>query len=510
MGVQVSTLTKNKKCAEKQFIDFEFAGKHISDFGWVAVVSDGDRHLFDASPSFDDETSEVSGVSGQYYWGTRFKTYTRTYELATDGVTEADIDAFKLHFTPGKYGKFVEDKLLGRYCYCRVSSVVSFKTVPFQKEIEYRGKNIAVNEYKGTCSVTFQQDFPFFYGENNYLGSEEENSLYLSYTNHIPFPDSWDNLSSLVIGDEKRYLHNGQLVDKKEDDFATSPIIYYNPSTAPTSPIIEMKLNHTFTGTTPSNGKLIYFNTIKDEINFPSKPYNEIRIKGATKETSSMKYSNPNVIYSLNRTIQLAGQYYTNNSVWVITELEELLRQEIVNSKVIGWATSQLRLMMTISAYYDAETGLLLGGTTNVNLSKITGGAQASLNWLGYFNIAMLCFFANYIDNPKNLLLPTLDNDNLTEEPWPPFTICFNGETSEVTVTYGYNQIYSDLEKFIAAEEQSGDMLFSNYIILEGGDILDEKGKIASTHQLEFLQGGSTFAAGVVKSIDVNYKYTYL
>ena len=63
MGLQVDLLTKGKSCHAKEFIDFEFNGKHISEFGLV-VVSDGDRHSFDASPSFDDETSTVNGVSG--------------------------------------------------------------------------------------------------------------------------------------------------------------------------------------------------------------------------------------------------------------------------------------------------------------------------------------------------------------------------------------------------------------------------------------------------------------
>jgi hypothetical protein len=63
MGVQVDLLTRGKTCHEKEFIDFEFDGKHISEFGMVAVF-DGDRHSFDASPSFEDETSEVRGVSG--------------------------------------------------------------------------------------------------------------------------------------------------------------------------------------------------------------------------------------------------------------------------------------------------------------------------------------------------------------------------------------------------------------------------------------------------------------
>ena len=111
MGIQVTELTQEKNCHEKEFIDFEFDGKHVSEFGMVAV-NDGDRHSFDAAPTFEDETSQVNGIDGQYYWGTHFGSKKMTFSLATDGMTEAQVNAFKLHFKPGKYGKFIEDKLL--------------------------------------------------------------------------------------------------------------------------------------------------------------------------------------------------------------------------------------------------------------------------------------------------------------------------------------------------------------------------------------------------------------
>ena len=87
MGVQVIGLTHNKSPHEKEFIDFEFDGKHISEFGLVAV-SDGGRLPFESAPDFEDEVSFVNGVDGQYYWGTRIKTLTKSFNLATDGMTE--------------------------------------------------------------------------------------------------------------------------------------------------------------------------------------------------------------------------------------------------------------------------------------------------------------------------------------------------------------------------------------------------------------------------------------
>ena len=75
MGIQVKELTRNLMPWGKEFIDFSFAGRHISEFGMVAV-SNGDRYSLKGSPEFQDETTTVNGVNGQYYWGTNFKTKT--------------------------------------------------------------------------------------------------------------------------------------------------------------------------------------------------------------------------------------------------------------------------------------------------------------------------------------------------------------------------------------------------------------------------------------------------
>ena len=63
MGIQVDLLTQGKSAHEKEFIDFEFDGRHISEFGLVAVFGGG-RHSLNAIPEFEDETSKVNGVWG--------------------------------------------------------------------------------------------------------------------------------------------------------------------------------------------------------------------------------------------------------------------------------------------------------------------------------------------------------------------------------------------------------------------------------------------------------------
>jgi hypothetical protein len=63
MGIQVSELTQGKTPWKKEFIDFEFDGKNVSEFGLV-VAFGGDRLTLPAFPEFEDETSDVNGASG--------------------------------------------------------------------------------------------------------------------------------------------------------------------------------------------------------------------------------------------------------------------------------------------------------------------------------------------------------------------------------------------------------------------------------------------------------------
>ena len=309
-------LTKGKTCHAKEFIDFEFNGKHVSEFGLV-VVSDGDRLSLDASPEFEDETSEVSGVDGQLYWGTRYKTRRSEYKLATDGITEQQLNDFKKHFQPGQYGKLIEDERPYRYCYCRIDAVSNFSFIPFKKKTRVMGYDIEVNEYKGEATLSFVQDDPRIYSTANYLASAitAENAqavLRGMYDNNIPHATSWaatfdDQYSSVLglmkigsniigssesaikavcfLGSDKVLQYDGttsSLVNRvgyRPADF-TDPMIYYNPSTARCFANLELYMNLTTTAFSSTSFVPVYIANIADDINISAlngtEPYNRI------------------------------------------------------------------------------------------------------------------------------------------------------------------------------------------------------------------------------------------
>ena len=516
MGIQVEQLTKNKTCHQKEFIDFEFNGKHVSEFGMVAVF-DGDRHSFNASPGFEDETSEVNGVNGQYYWGTRYRARAKTFSLATDGMTEAQINAFKLHFQPGVYGRFIEDKLANRYTMARVSSEVTFSVVPFKTTATVLGQKIEVNEYKGEAKITFVFDDPFYYATESFISDYEGNPELLRalYTNGTPTIKSWNKEipASCWIG-EGRVLNKNGLISKDAYRHVSGKLYYYNPSVGKTNTKLTMRFTPSFSADRFGSSNVIYFNEIADSINSPNSllKCNTVasRKTGTVKDDSHFYYTSPNVVFQINRAIQMAQNYYIANSANPnAVDFEEQLRLEIVNPKVMAWAASVIRIMNTKPEFFNSNTGEYLNGTISMDLSKITGIADktftdtVNLNWLQYFNLYMLCMLANCTTDANG-------SYHLEHASWDfiPYTVVFDGELSQTTINYSYNRIISSLEKITVSEEKCGDMICSAYLALEGGDTLDNEGYINSTHELEFKHGDNNTLSSYQATLF--YKYTYL
>ena len=517
MGIQVEQLTKNKTCHQKEFIDFEFNGKHVSEFGMVAVF-DGDRHSFNASPGFEDETSEVNGVNGQYYWGTRYKARAKTFSLATDGMTEAQINAFKLHFQPGTYGRFIEDKLANRYTMARVSSEVTFSVVPFKTTATVLGQKIEVNEYKGEAKIIFVFDDPFYYATESFISDYESNPELLRalYTNGTPTIKSWNKEipASCWIG-EGQVLKNTELVSRDTYRHTNGKLYYYNPSVGKTDTKLTMRFTPSFSANSFGSSNVIYFNEIADSINSPNSllKCNTVisRKTGTVKDDSRFYYTSPNVVFQINRAIQMAQNYYIANSANPnAVDFEEQLRLEIVNPKVMAWAASVIRIMNTKPEFFNSNTGEYLNGTISMDLSKITTDSvnklttnTVNLNWLQYFNLYMLCMLANCTTDANG-------SYHLEHASWDfiPYTVVFDGELSQTTINYSYNRIISSLEKITVSEEKCGDMICSAYLALEGGDTLDNEGYINSTHELEFKHGDNNTLSSYQATLF--YKYTYL
>lgn len=469
MGIQVTELTQGKDSWKKEFVDFEFDGKNVSDFGLV-VAFGGDRLQVAAFPEFEDETSDVNGATGQLYWGTRFKTLKRSFNLVTDGMTEEQLRDFRVHFSPGKYGKFVEPHLLGRYSYCRVSEAQNFEVVPFRKDITFLNHTFTTNEYKGEINITLCWDEPIFYAEDDYIDLSKstniEQDIRKVYVNGLPTQTSF---SDLYLGEDKAKIYAGYIGGGRWSQALSvmntpTPEIqfpYYNPSTYLKEPNITIKIDLSQSNLIKeaSNGAE-YYCIIGDSVNglalgaisMSSQAMREkdVIITDNLIWNNTFKFTSPNVISSINKAVELAYNYQGT----ILSDFEIMLQTELSHEKILTWAIRGL-------ADISTDTGNLIDG------------------WQTKFNEHMLNFF------------------DTTE----PLIIFFDGEKMQTIVSYSGRNVEG---KFEHQEEKSGNIVCSPYLKLVGGDSLDSDGKIKSCHFMRFenILG--------VSSILLNYKYCYI
>ena len=168
----------------------------------------------------------------------------------------------------------------------------------------------------------------------------------------------------------------------------------------------------------------------------------------------AFKFTSPNVIYSINKAIQLAYNY----SGSVVSDFEEMIHSEVSHDRIIQWAAKGIK--------------------------AINNGEGALVDeWRATFNNHMLEFFA--------------EDSTLA--------VIFDGEKLEHKVVYAAAEDNIDAaENFVMTEEKSGNLACSPYLKLAGGDGLDVNGFIKSCHLLRFDN------LEHVQAISLNYKYCYI
>lgn len=550
MGIQVSQLTQGKEPWEKEFIDFSFNGKYISEFNLVATSS-GDRYSFSSFPSFEDEVSDVQGAFGQLYWGTRVQNLRRSFNLATDGMTEQDLSAFKEHFRPGQYGRFIEPHLPYRYSNCRVAEVVQFDFVPFKKEITYLGQKITTNEYKGTARIVFVWDNPKTYSEYNCVPEDtgilnQKEQARLAYTNNVPKVNSWkgikfeDNLEYAKAAITDCYIGNYDKLFYDSDQKQSSlipidngfsgdvEIAYFNPSTIDTDTIVFIKYFPIFTPIT-NNNQPIFFANIADNINSSKEPrYDEIQISKqieinndiGTKIPSSQdyvtcfKFSTPSVLYFTHRAIQIAWDIYKNNSSITYTEIENALQLEIHHKQVLKWAITVLKYLTDYTIFVENGIFYKERYVSNISLEDFGSNLIINAHWAMYFNLLMLYGFSSINANTnvqEDGILKYLSLEDNNWKGFQPFLLYFYSDLERNKIFYYYFSINDNkiTQNFVSEGENCGDMLYSGYLQLEGGDTLTPSGDIKTCHLLRLKRNGELVRTQDAY-ITLQYPYCYI
>lgn len=453
--VYQATHNGNKRSSyiKRSFISFSYGGRYIEDLGFIVSI-DGDRINRPAYGNFEDIVTDSNIVDGQYYWDTHFSNNELSLTLATDGITQNQIDDFKNWLKPGQARELILSEHPNRGIMARVSQAPDLQLLPFETEatvmIGGREYYTSTTLYKGTATVTFIADDPFWYSLSNLLcytdgtnidydkwldangiavyNYEDPDALKIILEDGIPTNSMLSE--NMLIGNKiistsdmaersKIQSQKAKLNDvDNEIDTAliglvmqetnglnfgageNNSIYFYYPGTAYCYPTLYFSLTPTF----DNDGYINIPNNIYSSTGENS--YNTITIESTTKKTFC--FTTPSVFTAYNQAIKIFKEMDGDAAI----EVRAAIRDNVNHYAARAYAIS------------------IIPTSGNINSSDM-------------------------ITSMKNFL----QNNNVIS----PVNFKINCETGETTGIFNY---YYD-GKFIETEEQVGDMIRSNYIKLE-------------------------------------------
>lgn len=503
----------------RSFISFTYGGKPIEDFNLIATV-DGDRMNKQGYSPFNDITSSYDGLDGQYYWGTFYQAKTLDIHLSTDGIDQRKLDDFLFWFRPGEAKELILAEHPNRAILARVSEPPELSLLGFEQVVDMTISGYTyptrTTLYRGEIDLKFVMDEPHWYSKENLLGKKDgdryidvwedangnevniftsQDALKILYEDGIPLGSMIQN--NMLLGNGAYASVEGQVISKVwevegvnnvmddeiewsggswgqgeptgvgariEDNSATAPYLmgvisgaiidatgngitslerhrgndknfghFYYSGTAPAPTIISF----TLTPTAPeSNG---YIGVPYNSHTTPE--YNTITIESTS--IQELRFTTPNVLTSYNKAIEVFTSKVSNDYSW--EDVRQSVRDEVRHRYVREWAIKIVDTMIANEA--------------NRNNSTLNSMKTA----MSYF----------------------LQDKNGS---YYPMTFIFNSETGEATGIFSYRQITSGAASdwstygniLLNQEEDVGDMLRSNYIIIRDRNYPTATGAIIS------------------------------
>lgn len=130
------------------YLTFVFDGIDSTQIG-VVSVSDGSTYDTPILPVFTDNSLEVDGYDGRYYFNTRITQKDFTYNCFIDNLSAFQFDQLKSWIRPKKIGKLIRPEEPYRYYWVKVSSVDNLGNIPLTHP------DTGGVSYTGNFSVTF-------------------------------------------------------------------------------------------------------------------------------------------------------------------------------------------------------------------------------------------------------------------------------------------------------------------------------------------------------------------
>lgn len=433
----------------RSFISFTFGGKAIEDFGLIATIEDRmENNLY---ASFSDSTSTYDVIDGQLYWGTRFEAGQLSLKLSTDGMTERQLDDFKYWFSPGIIRELILAERPNRAIFARVSERPVFSCLPFEQKTSLKISGIdyetSTTLYKGSITLSFVMDEPYWHTKINYMPSFinkktleklESDSVNLDKVETIKDLDMIKIMledgiphQSILRGD--MFLGGNILVTSEaRTDSALVGQAYLGIITA-YSPGLVLNSNNPqrlfYCGTAKSLPIIKFSMNLKFNNNYITNPKNKIYNSNLTEysyiaiENKKFEFTTSSILTNYNQAIKIL-----KNSSFNKPELLQQIRDMVNEYYIRAWA---------------------------IDCVNNASSKEAAIS-------QMASFFT----------------DNLV-------TFIINSKTGEAIGEFHIKtrNAQGNLEN-LSIKQNVGDMIRSDYLIIEGRDYFDENGEISKCHQI--------------------------
>ena len=483
----------------RSFISFTWGGKHIEDFDLLATIENNalQRQIYS---SFDDNVTESDVWDGQIYWDTHFKARTIGFTLATDGITERQLDEFKNWFQPGIARELVLSEHPNRGIMARIQEAPSYNMLPFESSVTIKiaGEDYTTSTtlYKGQISIRFVMDDPFWYSLSNILDRLETgntsshwidangNSAYI-YTDKdalkvlqedgVPFSGMFsDSQPTILTGAETNYVLDlsdsaeGSLVDYMTVDFGhvayalvstTVPLndtdvsYCYYAGTAPCRPLLHFTL-------TPTVNAAGYISVPSNSYVDASTPYNTIYAQCT--ETQEFHFTTPSIWTGYNQVIKIFSDEGFEDVAW-----EEL--RIAIRDNVKHWAPR---------AYANYVINNKKGTTIKTTAALLT--------------------------QCKTMMRQFLQNSSNEDVP---ATFTIDGKSGYAQGNFQYRNTNDNLVTL--SSENVGDMVRSNHFILKERNIANENGYIQAWTDEAPQYSYKLSADCNLQNFNIQYKYLY-
>lgn len=160
---------------QRSFISFSYDGRNIEDFNLIATI-DGNMMQRQVYASFTDNVTQSDVFDGQIYWDSHYDANSLELTLSTDHMLEEELNDFSNWFVPGKIAPLILAEHPNRAILARIAEAPQYNMIPFEEKtnqtILSQVYDYSTTVYRGSISLKFVMDDPFWYSVKNLLNTK--------------------------------------------------------------------------------------------------------------------------------------------------------------------------------------------------------------------------------------------------------------------------------------------------------------------------------------------------